>query len=98
MTLRILKRPKEPLLVVPTKADDIRTHLPSKSENRVNAAFGIGTSIDVVAEEYDGVVISISARSWSRRSSSADKLPWMSPIAMVAMSPGAMRSGFASDV
>jgi hypothetical protein len=75
VTLRILKRPKEPILVVPTQADDIRTHLPLKPENRVDAAFGVGTSVNVVAEEYDGVVIGDLGMKLAKKTDSSNFKP-----------------------
>jgi hypothetical protein len=57
VTRMIAERLKQPILVVPTQADDSCADFGLKREHRVDTASGIGTSVDVVAEENDGVVI-----------------------------------------
>ena len=41
--------------MVPEQADDLCLDLSLKFENRVHAGSGVGTAVDVVAQEHDGV-------------------------------------------
>ena len=47
--------PQKPVLVVAHQADDPGVGLPPKSEHRVDTAFRVGTAVDVVAKENEGI-------------------------------------------
>src|SRR3954469_1593157 len=46
---------QKPVLVVAHQADDPGLGLPSESEYRVDTAFRVGTAVDVVAKENEGI-------------------------------------------
>jgi hypothetical protein len=43
--------------MIPTQAHDFASHLLLKLENRIDAALRIGSSVDVVAQEDDCILI-----------------------------------------
>jgi hypothetical protein len=57
MTAIIAERPNKPLLVIPAEANNVRLYLLLKCDNRVDALLAIGTPVNVVAKEHDGVAV-----------------------------------------
>ena len=53
MTAIVVQRLKEPVFVVSEQTDNLRVDRASEPENRIHATFGVRTSVDVVAQEYD---------------------------------------------
>src|SRR4051812_25678392 len=55
MSTVVKQRPQEPFLVVSPQANDPCADLVLKPEDCVHAAPGVRASVDVVAEQHDGV-------------------------------------------
>ena len=51
MVVRVCERPQQPIFVIPEERDDTRRAFRTKSQNAVDAPFGIRTTIDVIAKE-----------------------------------------------
>jgi hypothetical protein len=48
-------RLQQPVLVIAAQADDVARCLFSKRENSLDARFGIGTAVDVVAKKHNRI-------------------------------------------
>ena len=55
MTTAVPQCSKEPVFVISKQADDLCLGCISETQDRIDAPFRIRTSIDVIAEEHDGV-------------------------------------------